>query len=117
MPLDAQLGVARDSHSLGGRRLAGWFGALLPFAQAAPTLAEAAGVQLSPSTVRTVTETLGTERDQAIRVDVAQVWAAGWVPVTGPPPDRCSVAMDGVRILSTDGQGREAKLGMVVPLY
>jgi len=44
VPLDATLGVARDSHSPGVRRLACRFGALLPFAQAAPTVEEAAGV-------------------------------------------------------------------------
>ena len=115
-PVDVPLGLARDSHSPGVRRLASRFGALLPFAQAAATLQEAAGVQLSASTVRTVTEALGTAREQVVLADVAQAWAAGWAPVTGTPPDRCYVAMDGVRILGTDGQGREAKLGMVVPV-
>ncbi len=116
VPLDGQLGMRRDSHSPGVRRLASRFGALLPFAQAAATLEEAAGVQLSVSTVRSVTEALGTEREQAIQTAVTQAWAEGWPSATGTPPQRCYVAMDGVRILSTDGAGREAKLGMVVPV-
>lgn len=115
-PLDAQLDLQRDSHSPGVRRLASRFGALLPFGQAAATLDEAAGVRLSVSTVRTVTEALGTARETAITAAVATAWVDGWAPVPGPAPERCYVAMDGVRILSTDGQGREAKLGMVVPV-
>lgn len=117
VPGDGHLGLRRDSHSPGVRRLASRFGALLPFAQAAVTLHEAAGVQLSPSTVRTVTERLGAEREQTIMAEVAQAWAEGWPPTTDASPDRCYVAMDGVRILSTDGHGREAKLGMVVPVH
>lgn len=115
-PLDATLGLARDSHSPGVRRLTTRFGALLPFAQAAATLVEAAGVQLSASTVRSVTEAVGTQREQTITAQVTQAWADGWPPVDARGPDRCYVAMDGVRILGTDGQGHEAKLGMVVPV-
>jgi hypothetical protein len=117
VPLDQHLGLHRDSHSAGVRRLASRCGALLPFAQAASTLREAAGIQLSASTVRTVTEGLGAEREDAIVSEVAAAWEAGWGPVPGDVPARWYVAMDGVRILSTDGQGREAKLGMVVPVH
>jgi hypothetical protein len=116
VPLDEQLGMQRDSHSPGVRRLASRFGALLPFAQAAAALAEAAGVRLSAGTVRTVTERIGGQREQALVAAVAQAWESGWPAGPGPGPDRCYVAMDGVRILGTDGQGREAKLGMVVPV-
>lgn len=116
VPRDAALGLARDSHSPGVRRLTSRLGALLPFAQAAATLAETAGVHLSPSTVRSVTEALGTAREQAITSQVATAWTEGWPPTVSAPPDRAYVAMDGVRILSTDGTGREAKLGMVVPV-
>jgi len=84
--------------------------------QATDTLREAAGVWLSASTVRTVTETLGATREQAIVADVAAAWDRGWAPVPGAAPDRCYVAMDGIRILSTDGQGREVKVGMAVPV-
>ncbi|MDQ3702252.1 MAG: ISKra4 family transposase, partial [Chloroflexota bacterium] len=119
LPRDATLGLARDSHSPGVRRLASRFGALLPVAQAAATLHEAAGVQLSARTVRSVTERVGAAREQAITAAVAHAWADGWPSPTttaDPVPERCYVAMDGVRILSTDGAGREAKLGMVVPV-
>ena len=64
-PLDAALGLRRDSLSPGVRRLAGRFGALLPFAEAARTLAETARVRLSASTVRTVTEAVGARREAA----------------------------------------------------
>jgi hypothetical protein len=115
-PSDAALGLARDSHSPGVRRLASRCGALLPFAQAAATLGELAGIQLSPSTARTVTEAVGTSREAALQAAIATAWADGWA--TGPePPDRCYVAMDGVRILGTDGEGREVKLGRVVPVH
>ena len=62
-PLDARLDLARDSLSPGVRRLAGRFGALLPFAEAADSLAAASRVQLSASTVRSVTEAIGTRRE------------------------------------------------------
>lgn len=115
-PADAALGLQRDSHSPGVRRLASRFGALLPFAQAAATLQEAAGIQLSASTVRTVTEAVGVAREATIQAEIATAWSQGWAAGEGPPPDRCYVAMDGVRILGTDGAGREVKLGMVVPV-
>lgn len=121
VPLDTALGLGRDSTSPGVRRLACRFGALLPFAQAAATLHEAAGVQLSPSTVRTITERLGQQREQTIQTQIAQAWAAGWPSARRAPADRCAdrcyVAMDGTCILSTDGSGREVKLGMVVPVH
>lgn len=115
-PLDAPLGLVRGSHSPGVRRLASRVGALLPFRQAAATLAEAAGVTLSASTVRTVTEAVGTQHEQALQAAITAAWDHGWAPVAESPPARCYVALDGVRILGTDGQGREVKLGRVVPI-
>jgi hypothetical protein len=114
-PLDATLGLGRDSHSPGVRRLAARFGALLPFVPAAATLAEAAGVWLSASSVRSVTEAIGRRCEAAVVVAVARAWTDGAPPVPGSPPDRLYVAMDGVRILGVDGAGREAKVGVVVP--
>jgi hypothetical protein len=114
-PLDAALGVERDAHSPGVRRLASRFGALLPFAQAAATLAEAAGVRLSAGTVQAVTETLGARRDAAVVAEVERAWREGVPPAAEAAPDRLYVAMDGIRILGTDGAGREAKVGVVVP--
>lgn len=115
-PLDAALGLARDSHSPGVRRLAARFGAVLPFAPAAATLAEAAGIRLSASTVRDVTETVGARREAHVVAEVVHAWTAGVPPATVAPPDRLYVAMDGVRILASDGAGREAKVGVVVPV-
>jgi hypothetical protein len=115
-PLDAMLGLARDSLSPGGRRLAGRLGALLPFAEAAATLAATAGVRLSASTVRTVTEAVGARREQALAAEVAAAWTTGLAPAPGTPPERLVVALDGVRILGTDGGGREVKVGVVVPV-
>jgi hypothetical protein len=114
-PLDARLGVARDGHSPGVRRLASRFGALLPFAQAARTLAEAAAIHLSPSTVRGVTEGVGARREQEVTAAVAAAWRDGLPPTTEPAPARLYVAMDGVRVLGTNGEGKEAKVGVVVP--
>jgi len=116
-PLDAALGLARDSHSPGVRRLASRFGALLPFGQAAATLAEAAGVRLSPSTLRAVTEAAGARREAEASAAADRAWRDG-LPApaaAGTPPDRLYVAMDGVRILGTDGEGREVKVGVVAP--
>ena len=114
-PLDAQLGIARDSHSPGVRRSASQFGALLPFAQGARTLADAAGVQLAPSTVRAVAEAAGARREQELTADVAAAWRAGLPPSAPPAPARLYVAMDGVRIRDTSGAGKEAKVGVVAP--
>jgi hypothetical protein len=115
-PLDAALGLARDSLSPGGRRLTGQLGALLPFAVAAQTLADTARLHLSPSTVRTVTEAVGARREQALAGEIAAAWRTGLPTVAGTPPSRLYVAMDGVRILGTDGAGREIKVGVVVPV-
>ena len=115
-PLDAALGLARDSLSPGVRRLACRFGALLPFAEAADSLAEAGRVQLSASTVRSVTEAVGARREHALAAARTAAWAQGVPPASGPPPTRLYVAMDGVRILGTDGGGREVKVGVVVPV-
>lgn len=115
-PRDAALGLGRDSHSPGVRRLASRCGALLPFAQAAATLADLAGIQLSASTVRTVTQGVGADQEQAIQDAITSAWAQGWAAPDEVPPDRCYIAMDGVRILATDGAGREVKVGRVVPV-
>jgi hypothetical protein len=114
-PLDAAWGVRRDSLSPGVRRMAGRLGALLPFAEAAGTLAETACLHLSASTVRTVTEAVGARREQALAEEIAAAWAQGLVPVP-ETPERFYVAMDGVRIRGADGAGREVKVDLVVPV-
>jgi hypothetical protein len=115
-PLDAMLGLGRDSLSPGVRRLAGHCGALLPFAEAAALLAATARVALSASTLRTVTETVGDRQERVMAAAIATAWAEGLPVVRTPAPDRLYVAMDGVRILGTDGAGREVKVGVVVPV-
>jgi len=115
-PLDAVLGLARDSPSPGVRRLAWRCGARLPFAEAARTLAETARVHLSASTVRRLTEAVGAQREQEVAAALAAAWTQGLPPAPGVPPARLVVAMDGVRILGTDGAGREVKVGVVVPM-
>jgi hypothetical protein len=115
-PLDAALGLARDSHSPGVRRLASRCGARLPFAEAARSLAETARVHLSASTVRTLTEAVGARQEQEVAAAITAAWEQGLPLATGTPPARLYVAMDGVRILSTDGTGREVKVGVVVPV-
>jgi hypothetical protein len=115
-PLDAGLGLSRDRLSPGVRRLTCRFGALLPFAEAATSLWEAARVQVSASTVRAVTEAVGARREQALAVEITAAWAQGLPPATGTPPERLYVAMDGVRILGSDGTGREIKVGVVMPV-
>jgi hypothetical protein len=115
-PLDPVLGLTRDSLSPGVRRVVGRLGALLPFAEAARTLAETARVQVSGSTIRTVTEAVGARREQTVAAEIAAAWTRGLAPIRGVPPRRLSVAMDGVRILGTDGGGREVKVGVVVPV-
>jgi hypothetical protein len=114
-PLDAVLGLGRDSHSPVVRRLAVEFGAWLPFAPAAALLARAAGVVLAAGTVRMVTEAEGARRDAATQIAIEQAWRDGLPHAADVPPDRLYVAMDGVRILGTDGAGQEAKVGVVVP--
>jgi hypothetical protein len=115
-PLDAVLGLHRDSHSPGVRRVTCRLGALLPFAEAADTLAAATPVRLSASTVRTMTEAVGARREQAVAAQIAMAWRTGLPAVAAPGPARLYVAMDGVRILGMDGTGREVKVGVVVPV-
>lgn len=116
-PLDAALGLHRDSLSPGLRRLAGRFGALLPFAEAARSLEAAARVQLSASTMRVVTEAVGARREATLAADITGAWATGIPPAAGTPPDRLYMAMDGIRIRGTDGSGHEVKVGVVVPVH
>jgi hypothetical protein len=115
-PLDAALGLARDSHSPGVRRLASQAGALLPFGSAAAFLAAAGAIQLSRSTIRTVTEATGRRREQELTAEVERGWATGWPATRQARVERLYVAMDGVRILGTDGAGREIKVGVVAPI-
>lgn len=114
-PLDAVLGVARDSLSPGARRLVGQLGALLPFAEAGRTLAATARLRVSAGTVRTVTEAVGARREREVAADIAAAWTTGLAPVAAAP-ERLVVALDGIRILGTDGTGREVKVGVVVPV-
>jgi hypothetical protein len=113
VPLDTALGLARDSHSPGVRRLLGQFGALLPFPQAADALAAAAGLQASPGTVRAVTEAVGARREADLTAEAAAAWRDGLPPAVAPAPARLYVAMDGVRIMDTSGTGKEVKVGVV----
>jgi hypothetical protein len=115
-PLDAGLGLAWDSLSPEVRRLASRCGARLPFAEAAATLAETARIRVSASTVRTVTEAVGAQREADLALTIAAAWSAGLPAVGGPPPERLYVALDGVRILGTDGTGHEVKVGVVQPV-
>ena len=88
-PLDATLGLGRDSLSPGVRRLAGRLGAPLPFAEASRTLQDTARVQLSASTVRTVTEAIGRQREQDLAAEIATAWAAGLPAVPGRRRSGC----------------------------
>jgi len=114
-PLDTGFGLTRDSHSPGGRRAIARLGALLPFAQAAATLAEVAGVQTSASSARVVTEAVGTRREQEVAGAVATAWCDGRPPTEVPAPARLAVALDGVLVPGADGAGKEAKVGVVAP--
>lgn len=114
-PLDRSLGVGRDSHSPLVRRLATQLGAVLPFAMAAATLTDTAAIRLSASTVRVVSEAVGLRREASVRQQVSAAWRDGLPETTQPAPDRLYVAMDGVRIMSTTGEGKEAKVGVIVP--
>ena len=76
-PLEAVVGLARDSLSPGVRRLTGRCGALLACAEAARTLAETARGQLSPRAVRTVTEAVGARREAALAAQRAAAWTVG----------------------------------------
>jgi hypothetical protein len=113
-PLDATLGLQRDSLSPGVRRLTGRFGALLPFAEAATSLAVAARVSVSASTVRSVTEGIGAQYERQLATAITTAWAQGLPPLTTGPA-RAYVAMDGIRILGMDGAGHEVKVGVVRP--
>jgi hypothetical protein len=116
-PLDGVLGLERDSHSPGVRRLACRFGGRLPFAEAAASLTEATAViRLSASTVRTITEAVGAQREAALAGERDAAWREGLPLARATPPTRLYVAMDGVRILGTDGTGHEVKVGVVVPV-
>jgi hypothetical protein len=78
-------------------------------------LAAATAVRLSASTVRTVTEAVGIQREAVVAAEITAAWTQGLPPAPGPAAQRVYVAMDGVRILGTDGAGREVKVGVVVP--
>lgn len=114
-PLDTTLGITRDRLSPGVRRLSCRLGALLPFAEAAATLAATARVQLSASTVRRVTEAVGARCEQEVAATIARAWREGLPPAAEPGADRLYVALDGVLILGADGNGHEVKVGVLRP--
>ena len=114
-PLDAALGLERDGHSPGVRRLVCRLGALLPLAQATATVAETAGVRLSASTVRGAAEAVGARREAEQAAAERAAWRTGVPPADAATPARLYVAMDGVRILGADGDGKEAKVAVVRP--
>ena len=114
-PLDAALGLARDARSPAVRSLTEQFGARLPFAPAAALLADAAAIRVSPSTVRGTTEAAGARQETIVAAARRWGWTTGLPVAAEPPPDRLYVALDGVRILGTDGEGHEVKVGVVVP--
>ena len=81
-----------------------------------PTLAAAAAVRLSASTVRTMTEAVGARREAEVAAEIARAWQHGLPPVAGPPPERLYVAMDGIAHSGhgwggARGQGREGGAG------
>lgn len=114
-PLDAALGLERDGHTPGVRRLVCRLGALLPLAQATATVAETAGVRLSASTVRGAAEAVGARREAEQAAAERAAWRTGVPPADAATPARLYVAMDGVRILGADGDGKEAKAAVVRP--
>jgi hypothetical protein len=116
-PLDAVLGLERDSHSPGVRHLACRFGARQAFAQAAADLLAATGVvRLSASTVRILTEGVGAAAEADLAMTLTTAWATGLPPAAGPAPERLVIAMDGCFIRGVDGVGREVKVGVVQPV-
>jgi hypothetical protein len=114
VPLDAQLGLARDSHSSTVRQQAARLGALVSYAQASETLADLTGIQLSPSTVRRLTLQAGARQQAAVDAEIDMVWQLG-LPLPGVGPARLYVALDGVYVLGCDGAGIEAKVGVIQP--
>lgn len=114
-PLDAELGVRGEAYSPALRRLICQVGALLPFEPGAALLAEASGVRVPPSTMRRLSEGWGLQCDAQLAAETAQGWEHGWPAVPAPGPARLYVAMDGVRIVETSGEGKEAKVGVVRP--
>ena len=116
-PLDATLGLERDSQSPGVRRLACRFGARLPFARGGRRSGRGRrDPPLGRAPCATITETVGARREAVVAGEIASAWQHGLPPVAGPPPERLYVAVDGIVILSTDGTGREVKVGKVVPV-
>jgi hypothetical protein len=113
LPFDGVLGLARDSHSPTVRQHISEFGAQMSFAAAADMLRRTTGIAVSVSTVRAVTNHVGTRREAELTAAVETAWAAGLPSPTEPGPDRLYVAMDGVQILATTGGDKEVKVGVV----
>lgn len=84
--------------------------AQMPFADAARTLAELTGVEVSPKRAQLVSEALGARQEAAER-------RAEWTG-PNPPPERLYLAVDGVMYCTTERDAanaliwREAKVGV-----
>ncbi len=96
VPRDAELGVEGASLSPGLERMVARVGAAQPFAKASGTLAELAGVELTPKRVERSSEANGGGLASAAEREAAAVLAGDLLPLGhGGPVEKLYVAMDG----------------------
>jgi len=112
VPRDAELGVEGASLSPGLERMVARVGAAQPFAKASGTLAELAGVELTPKRVERSSEANGGGLASAAEREAAAVLAGDLLPLGhGGPVEKLYVAMDGTGVptVPADTEGRAGR--------
>ena len=115
-PLDEQLGLGRSELSLRAQELSSYLGAFMPFQRAADFLARSGLLAISHDTVNRMTVSAGQELAARQRAEQEAI-RAGEKPYPGyegeQVPEVVYLSGDGVRYLSTEGQGRELKVAAI----
>jgi hypothetical protein len=115
-PLDQRLGLDREATSTQVRLWIARRVARETFAEAAQTLAELAGLTVSPSTVARIATAVGTALRQAEQ-ETARQHHVGRGPVVARKPQRLYVSMDGIMAPLRNRWQRDGAAGPLVCRY
>ena len=109
-PLDSDWGLPAGHNSEGVERVAALLGAYMPFETAEEVLQETAGVTLSDSSIRSISEAIGAEIETITQVEVEKSQKED------PPETQAEIMAiytDGAMVNTREEQWKEVKVGAV----
>jgi hypothetical protein len=115
-PLDEVRGLGRSELSPMAQELASYLGAFMPFRRAAELLSRSGLLHISHDTVNRATVAIGRQLSHQQQAEADAIWAGDQpCPVSqeGAASDVLYLSGDGVRYLTTEGEGRELKVAAV----